>query len=186
MSREDPVERDGRAGDPAGADHDDPMGPPKEPCECWCMHCRRTFMSTQIWFQRVIGDPRGFHGFWMCPTPNCSGAGFTFDIFPTDPTHPANAGWHSTDEDEEELLFDEDGDPILPAGEAGDDWDPAESKYKQLDDDFAGLEDDDFEGEEWKLGLAPGETPPRSEGDAIAAARREWEEEQKRYDMPDE
>ena len=38
----------------------------------------------------------------MCPTPNCGGAGFTFDIFPTDPTHPANEGWHSSDDDDED------------------------------------------------------------------------------------
>ena len=28
----------------------DPMGPPEEPCECWCMHCLRSFMSDGIWF----------------------------------------------------------------------------------------------------------------------------------------
>src|SRR3954471_5022996 len=88
------------APEPADSESDDPMGPPKEPCECWCMHCRRTFMSSEIWFQRVIGDPRGFKGFWMCPTSNCSGAGFTFDIFPTDPDHPANEGWSDDDSDD--------------------------------------------------------------------------------------
>src|SRR3954468_18706422 len=100
MSREDPVAGDGPGGDAAHADRDDPMGPPKDPCECWCMHCRRTFMSTEMWFQRVIGDRRGFKGFWMCPTPNCGGAGFTFDIFPTDPDHPANDGWYDDSDDE--------------------------------------------------------------------------------------
>ncbi len=49
-------------------------------------------MSDEIWFQRVIGDKNGFEGFWLCPTPNCGGVG-TLDIFPTDPNHPANAGW---------------------------------------------------------------------------------------------
>ena len=44
--------------------------------------------------------------------------------------------------------------------------------------------DDDTEGEEWKLGLKPGEQPPESEGQA--EARREWEEEQAKYDQPDE
>src|SRR5687768_9723414 len=62
----------------------DQMAPPMEPCECYCLHCGRTFMSDGIWFQRVIGSKDGFEGFWMCPTPNCDGAGFTFDIFPTD------------------------------------------------------------------------------------------------------
>src|SRR3954468_19489206 len=106
MSREDPVAGDGPGGDAAHADRDDPMRPPKDPCECWCMHCRRTFMSTEIWFQRVLNDPGGFKGFWMCPTPNCGGAGFNFDIFPTDPEHPANKEWtYFEDPDDEE--FDE-------------------------------------------------------------------------------
>ena len=29
----------------------------------------------------------GEHGFWCCPTPDCDGAGFGFDIFPTDPNY---------------------------------------------------------------------------------------------------
>jgi hypothetical protein len=81
---------------------DDSFAPPTEPCECHCLHCGRTFSSDGIWFQRVINDPDGFKGFWMCPTANCSGAGFTFDIFPTDPDHPANEGWHSFDDEDEE------------------------------------------------------------------------------------
>src|SRR3954469_25365344 len=132
MSREDPVAGDGPGGDAAHADRDDPMGPPKDPCECWCMHCRRTFMSTEMWFQRVIGDRRGFKGFWMCPTPNCGGAGFTFDIFPTDPDHPANDGWHSCDDEEEdaECGLSEDATADEPQAE----YDPAEPKYQQLDE----------------------------------------------------
>src|SRR5688572_6266245 len=35
---------------------DDPMAPPRESCECYCLHCQRTFMSDEMWFQRVIGD----------------------------------------------------------------------------------------------------------------------------------
>src|SRR5262245_8725989 len=86
-------------------DADDPrrqedcFAPPAAPCECHCLHCERTFMSDQIWFQQIIGDKQ-MKGFWMCPTPNCDGAGFTFDIFPTDPDHPANAGWVECDYDE--------------------------------------------------------------------------------------
>src|SRR5688500_7497440 len=119
---------------------DDPMGPPAEPCECWCMHCHRTFMSDGIWFQRVVGDPDGFGGFWMCPTPNCSGAGFTFDIFPTDPDHPANEGWHSFDDDDDDEDFEGEDDDDEEAAEiarewqaedeadAGE-WDPEEGKH---------------------------------------------------------
>ena len=160
----------------------DQFAPPEVPCECWCMHCRRVFMSDGIWFQRVVGDPQGFAGFWMCPTPNCSGAGFTFDIFPTDPDHPANAGWSDDDGDEgdeewesEESEEDDDADCA--------EWDPDESKYKALDEAF-GDEEDDIEGEEWKYGLAPGERSPEPEW--VEQARREREEEERRYDQPDE
>src|SRR6202042_1514012 len=48
---------------------DDNFAPPKDPCECYCLHCGRVFMSDQIWFQKVIGARDGFPGFWMCPTP---------------------------------------------------------------------------------------------------------------------
>src|SRR3954463_6479144 len=147
-------------GDDPRWDADDPrrqkdqFAPPQESCECYCLHCHRVFMSDQIWFQKVIGDKNGFEGFWMCPTPNCGGAGFTFDIFPTDPNHPANAGW-CDDEDEEyyEAEWDE------PAGVAAEmdapEWEPDEPLYKSMNE-----QDDDIEGEEWKYGLEPGDPLP--------------------------
>jgi hypothetical protein len=188
----------------AGPDPDDPMGPPKEPCECWCMHCRRTFMSTGVWFQRVVGAPPGeLQGYWMCPTPNCDGAGFTFDIFPTDPDHPANEGWSWSDDDDEEeeggefddARFDEGNDDEAQSFDAHaddddgvDDWDPGESKWKELDgffggDGYADVDEDDFEGEEWKHGLQPGERPPEPQW--VQDARLEREEEERQYDEPD-
>jgi hypothetical protein len=165
------------------------------------MHCRRTFMSTAIWFQRVVGDPRGFKGFWMCPTPNCDGAGFTFDIFPTDPDHPANDGWRSDEDEDEE--YDDDDDDVdedeFVDGELGDvtadvstaqdrhareePYDPDVTKWKQLDELSADDDADDLEGEEWKLGLQPGERPP--EPDWMEQARREREAEEREYDEPD-
>ena len=151
----------------------DCFAPPKEPCECWCLHCRRTFMSDQMWFQRVINARNGLDGFWMCATANCDGKGFTFDIFPTDPDHPANAGWVDDDADE-----DDDDDSDDPDAE----YDADEAKYKQLDEEH-GDEDDDLEGEEWKYGLQPGEQPP--EPAWAEESRRAWEEEQKQYDEPD-
>jgi hypothetical protein len=152
----------------------DCFGPPESPCECYCLHCGRVFMSDGMWFQKVVGARDGFDGFWMCPTPNCSGAGFTFDIFPTDPNHPANAGWsYSDDPDEDEEL-----DPVEEA-----EWDPEEMKYAELDEEW-GEEDDDLDGEEWKHGLEPGERPP--EPAWAVEARREWEAEQRKYDEPDE
>jgi hypothetical protein len=130
-------------------------------------------MSDQMWFQRVINASDGFEGFWMCPTPNCDGAGYCFDIFPTDPDHPDNDGWHSFDDDDDE---DE-----LPTSEPGE-WDPAESKYQELEE-YA-EPDEDIEGEEWKYGLTPGEEPEESE--ESKKARERWEDEQKKYDRPDE
>lgn len=188
----------------------DQMAPPMEACECYCLHCGRVFMSDQMWFQRVIGDKRGFDGFWMCPTPNCSGAGFTFDIFPTDPNHPANAGWIDTDDDEEDSdveILDEDEDfepdeltgdwsdeddadlPIPGTDIVGDvdaEYDPDEPKYKALDEQWGdNMDPDDIEGEEWKYGLEPGERPP-PQMFWSDKARREWEDEQQKYDLPDE
>jgi hypothetical protein len=141
-------------------------------------------MSSEMWFQRVIGARDGFTGFWMCPTHNCDGAGFGFDIFPTDPAHPANEGWHYDDGDEEEEYYDDEefDDSAEPLNEAPE-WDPAESKYKELDEAL-GDEDDDISGEEWKYGLEPGAQPPEPKW--ARDARHDWEEEQKRYDAPDE
>ena len=150
--------------------YDDYFAPPKEPCECYCLHCQRIFMSDGIWFQRVIGSKDGMNGFWLCPTPNCDGKGFTFDIYPTDPEHPANDGWVDDDGEDEfdEELEEEFND--IPA----DEWNPNELQFEG---------DDDIEGEEWKFGLQPGEDLPESHW---SEGRRRWEEEQKRYDGPDE
>ena len=40
------------------------------------------------------------HGFWCCPTPDCGGMGFGFDILPTDPNYrDEHGGWvHCDDE----------------------------------------------------------------------------------------
>ena len=153
----------------------DQFAPPQEPCECYCLHCGRVFTSDAIWFQRVINSRDGFEGFWMCPTPNCGGSGFTFDIFPTDPDHPANAGWTYCDDEEEEGEGEEIAEPH--------EWDPDEPEYKALDEAHGDEPDDDLEGEEWKYGLAPGERPPEPKWSEDS--RREWEEEQKQYDGPD-
>jgi hypothetical protein len=177
--------QEGAAASSSSSDFDprtDPMAPPEQPCECYCLHCGRTFMSDQMWFQRVINAKDGFPGFWMCPTPNCDGAGFCFDIFPTDPDHPANEGWHEGDDDEDDY-YDPEFDFEDDATEESAEWDPDEPKYKQLDEEL-GDDDDDIEGEEWKYGLEPGQRPAGPEWSD--KARREWEEEQKKYEGPDE
>jgi hypothetical protein len=180
--------------------HTDPMAPPREPCECYCLHCERVFMSSEMWFQRVINDPGGFPGFWMCPTPNCDGAGYLFDIFPTDPAHPDNRDCYGDEEgDEFDPEFDDIEDELDDASFAGlrddgesdfddeSEYDPDEPKYKALDEEFAGEEylcDEDYAGEEWKLGLEPGQRPPEPRW--MIDSRSNWEQEQKKYDAPDE
>jgi hypothetical protein len=167
---------------------EDCFSPPRIACECYCLHCQRTFMSTGIWFQRVKNaTPGQFDGFWMCPTPNCDGKGFTFDIFPTDPDHPANEGWHYDDEDEDEAWdeeeeWDESADSS-PATGAEFEYDADETKWKRLGEELGEEADDDLEGEEWKFGLQPGERP---EPEWQSAGRREREEDERRYNMPDE
>ncbi len=147
----------------------DPFAPPAEPCECYCLHCQRAVDSAAMWYQAVLNGPAGATGFWMCPTPNCDGKGFTFDLFPTDPAHPGNAGWSDDDEGDEDS---DDGDA---------EYDPDEPHF--ADEGDAEGDDDELEGEEWKHGLQPGERPPESP--EVAAARAAWEAEQRRYDEPD-
>ena len=136
-----------------------------------------------MWFQPMLRKNHQVDGFWMCPTSNCGGAGFKFDIFPVDPDHPANAGWHSWDDDgvdEGEEAEWEEGEEQSP--DAVDSYDPAEPAYAEMDEEEEF--DPDIEGEEWKLGLQPGEEPP--ETSAMIDARQRWEAEQKQYDLPDE
>lgn len=164
----------------------DPFGPPEVPCECFCLHCRRTFMSDQIWFQRVNGARDGFEGFWMCPTSNCSGKGFTFDIFPVDPDHPANEGWFTDDgewydDEDEDAEWDPESDA---ANEPEAEYDPDETKYKELDE-IGDDEDDDIEGEEWKYGLEPGQDP-ESDSPLPEFGQSGDPEEEALYNAPDQ
>lgn len=182
-----PVEPQGDESASGSFERPEAMAPPAEPCECFCLHCRRIFMSDKMWFQRVKGARDGFAGFWMCPTPNCSGAGFEFDIFPTDPEHPANEGWQSFDSDEdgeeeeegeweaEEAFEDSDSD-------ADAEWDPQEPGYQMMDE--MGEDDDELEGEEWKYGLKPGEVPA-VEPPPPGVEPRNWREEEALFDAPD-
>ena len=202
-------------------DADDPrrrhdhFAPPTEPCECHCLHCGRTFSSEGIWFQRVVNDPQGFEGFWMCPTANCSGAGFTFDLFPTDPSHPANEGWHYDDDDDEEEEpegFDgDDADAALAAEEADEDGHPlgdgpfGESPFGGGPAGDGGADADEYDPDEPRYkeldALYGDEDDDDLEGEewkyglqpgerppnpAADEARREWELEQRMYDEPDQ
>jgi hypothetical protein len=112
------------------ADHpkDDPFAPPDEPCEVTCLHCNRVYDSSLIrWVPYETSSGRR-GGFWVCPVPGCGGAGFTFDIFPTNPDHPANDGW------------------VVDDGEEDEEYDPlTEEEFRAAE---ALEEDDELEGED--------------------------------------
>ena len=95
----------------------DPFGPPEVSIEVGCLHCGETYDSYLIEW-RVETDADGKqHGFWCCPTPDCDGRGFGFDIFPTDPEYQDERRGRVWCDDEE---FDEDNldEEPLPDGSA--------------------------------------------------------------------
>lgn len=71
--------------------YEDCFHPPSIPTEVFCLHCQRTYDSYLIeWRERdaeATGAEAKLLGFWCCPTPGCSGAGFGFDIHPVDPDY---------------------------------------------------------------------------------------------------
>src|SRR5437899_3349686 len=70
---------------PADDGSDDCMRPPDIPIEVHCIHCGEEYQSYLMEYRiETKGSSRG-KGFWCCPTPGCDGAGFLFDIYPTDP-----------------------------------------------------------------------------------------------------
>ena len=87
----------------------DPFRPPKRNCTVYCLHCQQKYDSFRIhWVESVGADGRK-KGFWRCPTPGCGGAGFQFDIYPTDPNY--------VDEEDRGMTggwFDDDGNPVPP------------------------------------------------------------------------
>jgi hypothetical protein len=87
--------------DPLDADAD-PFKPPAIPTEVGCLHCHQVYESYLIEW-RVEVDDDGPHGFWCCPTPDCDGRGFGFDILPTDPEYQdENGGWVWFDDEDAE------------------------------------------------------------------------------------
>jgi hypothetical protein len=82
---------------------DDPFGPPEVSVEVECLHCGQQYDSYLIEW-RIETDAEGKqHGFWCCPTPDCDGKGFGFDIFPTDPDYrDERGGWVYSEEDDDE------------------------------------------------------------------------------------
>jgi hypothetical protein len=106
---------------------DDPMGPPATPVEVECIHCGEIYMSDQIRWQPDPNGPGG--GWWVCPIEGCDGAGFCFDIYPTDPKVAEQFGVHTWNVDEEGEYHEDFED------HAGDDDDRLNEKKEDPDDD---------------------------------------------------
>ena len=82
----------------------DPFRPPEIPTEVGCLHCQQVYESYLIEWREQVGPDGEMRGFWCCPTPGCDGAGFGFDILPTDPEYQDERGdWaHADDNDDDE------------------------------------------------------------------------------------
>jgi len=94
----------------------DPFRPPQIPTEVQCIRCGREFESYLIEWRQWREGGEDF-GAWCCPTEECEGRGFGFDLLPTDPDYDAEhrAGWVQEDpsaEDEEEPGVDPLIDPL--------------------------------------------------------------------------
>ena len=86
---------------------DDPMGPPKVSVEVGCIHCGIVYMSDEIRWKPDPDGPGG--GWWVCPVKRCDGAGFSIDIFPTDPEVARQFGIEYVDDpDEDDDEYDDD------------------------------------------------------------------------------
>ena len=160
----------------------DVFGPPAEPIECFCLHCRRVFMSD-LMIPIEVDDERH----WMCPVPGCGAMGYTFDIFPVDNNHP-DSGWvddPETDDDEEydpslDTADDDDdtlaGERIAEEVSSADgtfepptDWTPEadrdeedwEEWYEDQDSDDMGVEEFSDEIAPWETGESGEVTHPR-------------------------
>ena len=110
---------------PSEPPEDDPMGPPKVPCEVECIHCGNVYLSSEIRWQPDPKGPGG--GWWVCPIEGCDGAGFCFDIFPTNPDVGRGFGvesWDFEEDDDDEADYDDDVFEVAEPwknGTAGDD-----------------------------------------------------------------
>jgi hypothetical protein len=92
----------------------DPFRPPEIPTEVGCLHCQQVYESYLIeWRERTCADGK-VRGFWCCPTPGCDGAGFGFDILPTDPEYQDEHGGWIRDDDADD---DDDDEELDEAGE---------------------------------------------------------------------
>ena len=80
----------------------DPFRPPAIPTEVYCLQCGHEYESYLIQWHEHIDQNGEVQGYWCCPTPDCPGRGFGFDIFPTDPDYRGEDGepmWSHEDDE---------------------------------------------------------------------------------------
>jgi hypothetical protein len=80
----------------------DPFKPPALSTQVFCLHCCQEYESYLIEWRIETAADGSPHGFWCCPTPDCDGRGFGFDIFPIDPDYRDEDGELMWVQDEEE------------------------------------------------------------------------------------
>lgn len=61
------------------SNQDDGFGPPKQSIEVECLHCGHKYQSREMKFE----VRHGYGPIWYCKMPQCDGAGFGWDIFPS-------------------------------------------------------------------------------------------------------
>jgi len=124
---------------------DDCFKPPETPVEVECLHCGRRYMSSLIEWRIETSADGALQGFWCCPTPDCGGCGFGFDILPTDPDyHDEHGGWVSFDDDDEEYEEGEDWYEIEDGQSPRDSLQPPQSGNGHGDPSRPGPHDDDI------------------------------------------
>ena len=124
----------------------DPFRPPEIPTEVSCLHCGSEYDSSLMeWRVQTNVDGKS-HGFWCCPTPDCSGMGFGFDILPTDPAYRDQRGGWVDDEEYDEIEDDgedvDDENEITDAIDSNHPFGPKRSPNGNGKPRLPGLEDD--------------------------------------------
>ncbi len=93
-----------------GADY---FHPPTIPTLVWCLHCGEEYDSWRMEYRIFTDEDGARRGFWCCPTPNCDGRGFGFDVFPVDENYVDPDGREMSAWDDDEPPTPED-DPDRP------------------------------------------------------------------------
>jgi hypothetical protein len=113
---------------------DDCYHPPSIPTEVHCLHCGCEYESYLIEWREQPCHDGSTRGFWCCPTPRCTGAGFGFDIHPTDPNYNDPDGREMPEWTSDECTGEDDCDCVECMIERGE-IDPEDAEFAGADDD---------------------------------------------------